>query len=388
MNRKSTTESDWSQRLGQRVQDSQVQPSAELWARIEQSTAPRLAPRRNATKWWAAAAAALLLGGIALLEMMDSAVETTLQDVVIAEQSQPREITEDPKTPTIETLAQVSAPQATKPTISRSLRPTTIPPSEPSSDHTTEAESIVEPTPKSAESTKTTVTERPKEQEQSYFGEEESFVASKTKSHTNRLIALNLSGGFGGTASSSSIATQPSMVAMELLSSNGYMTVESTDYYNGGDISHRAPLNLELTAALSLSDRLSLVSGLSYTSLTSDITPLDHDAETMVQRLQFVGVPLSLHYDIIARNNFVLYGGVGGAVERLISAKLDGEKFDEKRWHTSIGAVLGVEYKITKVVGIYAEPELTHYLTTTNLTTRRSESPLDFNVKFGVRFSL
>ncbi len=391
MNKKSTQNNDWSQTLGQKLQESEIQPSPQLWDRIERSRAPKIAPRGNATKWWAAAAAALLIVGVAALEMLDSAVDSTVQEMVIADNF----VSTSEQTPAVEPTTEMVNPiiAEAKPTAVRTT------PSQPKITKTVsediapiEPEATIEVAqkePQEAEITDkpadNTPQTNPKPREKYNY---ETAKIAKPQSAAGKLIALNLSSGFNGTASPSSVASQPSMLAMELLSANGYMTVETTDYYNGGEISHRAPLNLEISAALSLSERLSLVSGLNYTSLTSDIASPYSEVEQMTQRVQFVGIPLALHYNIVSLNDLVLYGGVGGNLERMVSAKLDGEKFDEKPWHTSLSATLGVEYRITNLIGIYAEPELTKYFTETNLTTIRSESPLNFNVKFGIRFAM
>ncbi len=150
---------------------------------------------------------------------------------------------------------------------------------------------------------------------------------------------------------------------------------------------HRIPISYTLNVAKEINNRWSIESGVSYTRLTSDITYSD-SSESQKQVVQLLGVPLRVNYNIYSINKFSLYTGVGAQLERCISAKLGSTELSERAWHTSIDGALGVQYRLTNWLGVYAEPEAVYYFTPTTLSTIRNESPLSFNLRFGLRFIL
>ncbi|MFR9523368.1 MAG: hypothetical protein SNH94_02215 [Rikenellaceae bacterium] len=149
---------------------------------------------------------------------------------------------------------------------------------------------------------------------------------------------------------------------------------------------HQIPISYALSIAYPLADSWSVESGLSYSRLTSDLT-MSHTHQTLRQEVQFIGVPLRVNYKVYGSDNFLLYAAAAGQVERCVSAKLDSKSIDEKPWHFSTSAALGVQYNITSWLGLYAEPEAIYYLAPTRLATIRRDEPLNFNMRFGLRFS-
>ncbi len=368
---------DWSAKLGERLRDTEVQPSDRLWARIEQSVAmPVVAPRKSIAQWWVAAAV-LLVAGTVIFELTEDKPQAKVEHIIALEQS--AEVVPTRSETTSINTNKIAEYQAYTPQTATPLPAITAAKEieqEPTKAEPKQQKKRAVSAPHKEETTKPTESKN-----RSYTPIEQSPI--KTNS---RLIALNLSGGVNGASVSPVTPTQPSMLASELLSSNGYMEREQSTFYDTGELSHHAPLTFELSAAYSLTDRLALVAGINYTSLTTDISAASKVLAT--QRLQFIGIPIALHYDILSGKRFSIYTGVGGSIERLISAKVAGVNIEENKWHTSLSLSLGAHYKLTKWLGIYAEPEVEHYLTETKLTTIRSQAPYNINMKFGVRFSL
>ncbi len=155
--------------------------------------------------------------------------------------------------------------------------------------------------------------------------------------------------------------------------------------YNPTSISHKMPLSYSLNIAKRLGDRWSIESGVDYTRLSSTLT-MSHTPDPFEQVVQFVGVPLRVNYDILSLGRFSLYAGAGGELERCVSAKLNSLDYSEVPWHTSAEAALGAQYNITNWLGAYVEPQAQYYFTKSRLTTIRTDSKLNFNLQFGLRF--
>ena len=72
-------------------------------------------------------------------------------------------------------------------------------------------------------------------------------------------------------------------------------------------IHHRQPIRFGLSLRYQLDDRWSVESGLSYTRLSSDITTVEAGMTTVTeQRLNYIGLPLNVGYDLWKKRTFGL----------------------------------------------------------------------------------
>lgn len=219
--------------------------------------------------------------------------------------------------------------------------------------------------------------------------EEQSINLTSSK----RPIHLSMMVSGGPTASSSfSPRAKPQMVdyipsEMLDLFASPQSRAESTVSEKNTDINHHAPISTSLSVAYSFHDRWSVESGLVYTRLNSDISSATSEGESLRQSIDLLGIPLRVNYKIFSTSSISIYTGADGQIERCLSSKVDGRGVEEKPWHTSAGAVLGVQYNLNDWLGIYAEPEARYYFTTTDLTTIRTSHPLYFNFNCGLRFT-
>lgn len=196
-------------------------------------------------------------------------------------------------------------------------------------------------------------------------------------------ISLMMAGVTNSSSSSNIDGFSPHLLSAPAY---GYTNLITTKYYTPSSVEHHTPITFALSAAYRLDERWSIESGLSYSYLSSDVT-MSYSGQELKQELQFIGLPLRLNYHIYQTSQFLLYTGLGTQIERNISAKLNSHKIDEKPWHWSLDGVVGAQYNINSWLGIYTEPEITYYMTPTKLTTIRTDSPLMFNFRFGLRFS-
>ncbi|WP_289645719.1 outer membrane beta-barrel protein, partial [uncultured Muribaculum sp.] len=169
------------------------------------------------------------------------------------------------------------------------------------------------------------------------------------------------------------------------------------------EVKHRLPVRTGLSFAYRINDRLSIESGLLYTLLTSD---LKYGSESHYiagqQKLHYIGVPVNARYRVLSWRSFDLYASAGVLAEKCVSGKIErdfildnhatqSEKEDVKvkplQW--SVNASAGLQFNITRALGIYAEPGVSCYIDNGSpVETIYSERPLNFNLNVGLRFTL
>ena len=159
---------------------------------------------------------------------------------------------------------------------------------------------------------------------------------------------------------------------------NGIPRHFSSDKTN---IHHRLPVRLGLSLRYRLNDHWSVESGLSYTHLSSDIpTLLDGKIIMTEQRLNYIGLPLSVSYSLWKNRHLDLYLSTGAMIEKSLNTK---------PWQFSLNGATGFEYKLADFFSLYVEPGLGYYFKDGSSTpTIYQDHPLNFNLSFGLRFNL
>ena len=152
---------------------------------------------------------------------------------------------------------------------------------------------------------------------------------------------------------------------------------EQTDRH----VHHRQPVRFGLSLRYRISDRWSVESGLSYTRLSSDITTLvDGVSTTEEQRLNYIGVPLNVGYQLWGNRRFSVYVLAGGIVEKML---------DASPWQFSLNGAAGVEYMFNRQFSIYAEPGFGYYFPDgSSIPTIYQDRRLNLNLGFGLRMNL
>lgn len=144
--------------------------------------------------------------------------------------------------------------------------------------------------------------------------------------------------------------------------------------------------SIGVSLSKSLTDKLSVVTGLIYTNLRSEVEMSLSGYQD--QSLNYIGVPIGLRYDIIELGNWSIYGTGGTTIERCLSAKRGDEKLSISKWQFSINGGAGCHYRIGKHLGIYAEPGIRYYFDDkSGVPSIRTEHRCSFNMMIGVRFS-
>ncbi len=197
-----------------------------------------------------------------------------------------------------------------------------------------------------------------------------------------------------GLFGSGSLAGSPSgggaprvlMADMVLTGANGEVFVKQQADYEQSSFRHYQPLSFGLSARKEFARGLSLESGVVYTFLRSDVR-LPFSSEDVSQKLHFIGVPLRLNWRFYQSGPFQLYIGAGGMAEKCIYAKFGSESRDEPGLQWSALGVAGAQYDLGGTVGLYFEPEVSYYFNDTRLRTDRTDNPLTFTFRLGVRLS-
>ena len=166
---------------------------------------------------------------------------------------------------------------------------------------------------------------------------------------------------------------------------NNFSPMQERDY-DKSSFRHHLPLSFGLSFRREFAYGLSLDCGLNYTLLRSEVR-LPYSSEEVGQTLHFIGVPLRLNWQFVERGPFSAYLGGGGMVEKCVAARLGSESVGEKALQWSLAAALGAQYRLGNHVALYFEPELSCYLTDTELRTSRTDASPTLTLRLGMRFA-
>ena len=166
---------------------------------------------------------------------------------------------------------------------------------------------------------------------------------------------------------------------------DNFSPMQERDYAKSS-FRHHLPLSFGLSFRKEFAYGLSLDCGLNYTLLRSEVR-LPYSSEEVSQTLHFVGVPLRLNWQFVERGPFSAYLGGGGMVEKCVAARLGSESVGEKALQWSLAAALGAQYRLGNHVALYFEPEVSCYLTDTELRTSRTDTSPTLTLRLGMRFA-
>lgn len=215
------------------------------------------------------------------------------------------------------------------------------------------------------------------------------------RSGSNRLtLALAASGTFAqGTTTDAPTMMQAPLYFNDMVANSAANEVSvGTNYEEKKH--HNQPVSLGLSVSYSLSDRLSVASGLVYTWATSEFTyGLRNSSQQETQTLRYVGVPLKASYVVWKNRWLKTYASVGGQADFCVSATVDSDggksDIDKDRAQLSTQASVGVEYDVVPEVGIYVEPGVKYYFDNgSRIENIFKDKPCRFDLQLGVRLNL
>ncbi len=168
------------------------------------------------------------------------------------------------------------------------------------------------------------------------------------------------------------------------------------------DVKHFQPIALGVSLKYNLNDSWSVTSGLNYTVLSSQLSTGSYNHYyNSRQTLHYLGLPVTVNYTVWRDGKFSTYVSGGGMVEKNVAGTLSTDyivdnKIEERsqeglsvkplQW--SVSSAAGIEYRLWKGIGFYAEPGVTyHFRNSSGVETIYREKPLNFNIRLGLRFS-
>ncbi|WP_027381089.1 outer membrane beta-barrel protein [Chryseobacterium daeguense] len=183
---------------------------------------------------------------------------------------------------------------------------------------------------------------------------------------------------------------------MSILIANQNKKVDAT-------IKHKTPITFGASALYNINKKWGIGLGVNYTRLSADLTTGSNDNFiSSEQNIHYVGIPVQVNYNVIQKGAFTGYVTGGTVIEKAVSGDIktkyivDGivkeetmEEITEKPVQVSVNTALGLQLKVIKNIGIYAEPGVGyHFNDNSSLKTIYKEKPLNFNLKFGIRLLL
>lgn len=429
-------EKEWTSELRERMADYEEAAPEGLWERIdtalleEQKKKARVVPLR---KWWTAAAVTLALvagggylyknahDGMQEMEKVTADVETPAistpsvneEDITPAEQSATTvsaKVKNDkmlfaknetkqqivPQTVTTAGMDEVSAIESYGEEVDSKEVQSVVTHEEQRNDE----EMLMEPDAQHARvsmvpqrsSTNSKAMASMSSSRQSSF----STQSSRASHFSAKLYAQNMMGG--NDLRRDPVLMNPATAAnyASVYEMSNKVTTRSPIYlYNYEEITkHRQPVTFGLSLSYPLTSRLSVLSGVTYTKLSSDFIQKMNDTKVVnEQELHYVGVPVRFSYQLLSWKGFSLYGIAGGAADMNVKATYTTEgvkgKGKKDRMQFSADAAAGVQYQVLPQMGLYVEPGVKYYLDNkSRVDNYFKDHPFNFNLQVGVRYEL
>ena len=227
------------------------------------------------------------------------------------------------------------------------------------------------------------------------------YQQQKKKKSRSR-IGLNLyaQGGSGNQISGNGVLMSPEMAA-----NYGYHDhlLSRTRAGNGEVIylanyaekqKHSQPVSFGLSANIPISSRLSLTTGLVYTRLRSTFTSImGATALEKEQTLHYIGVPVSLQYQLWQYKGLHVYASAGGQADYNVKAHMEQQGIDypatRDRWQFSAQAAAGIQYDVIPQLGLYVEPGVKRYFNNgSSVSNYFKDKPTSFNLQIGLRLNI
>lgn len=222
-----------------------------------------------------------------------------------------------------------------------------------------------------------------------------------SQEHFKPRVALALEGTLGG--NDSDILVRSSRTGHM---SSGTTSIKKTGISESSTSNYGIPLSFGLGVRVHFTPSLSVGTGLDYTLLSRTFEGTYNEvADGMVvntadgdifHTMQYIGIPINLYYDILKgdRLKFYVYGG--GEAEFCVSNRYTIDTnpgsilFNDpvKGLQYSVGAGLGVEFRLGRNIGLYLDPGVNYYFHCDQPKNVRTEHPLMFNFEAGLRFNV
>lgn len=408
---------NWTDQLPDLLQEFQESAPEGLWDAVQSGLAQR---RRQRVAWWisgaVAAAAAVVLAvflwpaapSVTLVPGEEQVAQATPETVVLPETvPEMPEAPAAPETPVTKAAARPAVASQVAPEIAPVAEPVaepaTVPETAPVMEEPATEPVAVPATRPEAEPATTPATKPAAEQApQPVVIPLEQQIRRRSAAGGGLRLALRTEGclspsqtltsaGYGLPMSS---ATLPGGISLRMLNRNQASTSESV---------HSQSARVSLGVQYAFLPRLAVETGLSLTTLHSTVTTETGTAQSSsVRRMQYLGVPLMLHFDALEwwRLGFYLQAGpmyewcigtqtteISGLGERLLDDTQSKQRVDDGIW--SLQTAAGVQLRLFQHGALFVQPGFSwHFPGTGTVENYYTTHPAAFSLSFGFRFLL
>jgi hypothetical protein len=228
-------------------------------------------------------------------------------------------------------------------------------------------------------------------------------MSEKKRSSVGR---WSVAASFSNAAGASSTRTQDYMVMADMpaapsngLSSDMISIKDNQLFFEDGipylrgtatisEIRHKQPVSFGLSVRKQLSNGFSVESGVIYTLLSSEGKSMDYPSQKIEQKWHYIGIPLRGNWEFAGSERFTFYLTAGGMVEKCVYGKIGSDKQTIKPLQFSLIGGIGGQFNITRHIGIYVEPGISYFFDDgSDVETIRKETPANFNLQGGIRFT-
>ena len=398
---------NWTDDIRQRLQGHRQAPPQELLGNIKAELQRRgLTPTRSSQTthvgtgklWWAAACLTAVIAGVGVWWLRHSeptSIPLTAQKQAVTDQ--PTQVLEQAADLRQQNLRQRLAIWAGK----EPIRPIAA-----RNVQEVKAASAVNSVPAEpssvASTTETTV--QPPEQRPARPARRPTNGPANIPSHPASRLALRLSWSAytEGTGLSNSggngLHGNERLLNVMLREPNGEKPIAAPGYH-ALQYHHRQPVKVGLSVGYRMGERWSVHTGLTYSYMSAEVNLTGSESENGLQRLHYVGIPLAVSYGLWQHKQLRVYAMAGGEVEKLVNGQLkftqvsaqeqqhsETISLKEHRLQWSVNAAVGLEYRLTKQLHLYAEPGMSHYFNNgSDLQNSYKDKPTGFQLQIGVR---
>ena len=408
---------NWTDQLPDLLQEFQESAPEGLWDAVQSGLAQR---RRQRVAWWisgaVAAAAAVVLAvflwpaapSVTLVPGEEQVAQATPETVVLPETvPEMPEAPAAPETPVTKQAAMPAVALQVAPEIAPVAEPVAEPAAVPETAPVMEepaTEPVAVPATRPEAEPATTPDTKPAAEQapQPVVIPLEQQIRRRSAAGGGLRLALRTEGclspsqtltsaGYGLPTSS---ATLPGGISLRMLNRNQASTSESV---------HSQSARVSLGVQYAFLPRLAVETGLSFTTLHSTVTTETGTAQSSsVRRMQYLGVPLMLHFDALEwwRLGFYLQAGpmyewcigtqtteISGLGERLLDDTQSKQRVDDGIW--SLQTAAGVQLRLFQHGALFVQPGFSwHFPGTGTVENYYTTHPAAFSLSFGFRFLL
>ncbi len=197
-------------------------------------------------------------------------------------------------------------------------------------------------------------------------------------------VALRAGGIVGG--NDAHIASRPAFSSG--LPSSGIQETSNSIY--------GIPVSFGISARYHFAEKLAVSAGVNWSFLGRTFKGQYKTEEGIfTHNLQYIGLPVSLSYDVVDSKTLLFYCYAGGSAEKAISSKyyiydlstspLLSEDVPSLQYGLFGG--IGVEFRVSDKLGLYADPGVKYYFPGNQPKSIRTDKPLMFSLEAGLRFN-